>query len=189
MDVAIRACNWVVGYYFFKNCPKVDSGFWTKYNKALYLHGKFIFSNLEKTAQYNGNHYLSDLAGLIWLGLYFKNFKYDKEDSKNNPKIWLDFGLEEFENEMKVQVHSEGTDYEASTAYHCLVTELFLFTSILCSKNNIAFPKEYRDKLEKMIEFIIDITKPNKEIPLLGDMDSGRFIILSDYGTIDKRDF
>ena len=190
MDVAIRACNWIIGYYFFKNCPKIDEEFWIKFKKILYLHGKHIFNNLEKAYQYSGNHYLSNLAGLIWLGLYFKNFKYDKEDAKNNPKIWLDFGLEEFEKEMKNQVNPDGTDYEASTAYHCLVTELFLFTSILCFKNNIAFSKEYRDKLEKMVDFVMNITKPNGYIPLLGDMDSGRFVILSDYGgSRDKRDF
>ena len=191
MDVAIRACNWIIGYYFFKDCPKnkINKGFLIKYNKALYLHGKYIFDNLEKAPQYNGNHYLSDLAGLIWLGLYFKNFKYDKENAKNNPKMWLDFGLKEFEKEMKNQVNSDGADYEASTAYHCLVTELFLFTSILCSKNNITFPEEYMDKLEKMIEFIMNITKPNGYIPLLGDMDNGRFVVLYDFGNTDKRDF
>ena len=190
MDVAIRACNWIIGYYFFKNCSKINKEFWIKYNKVLYLHGRYIFSNLEKAEQYNGNHYLSDLAGLIWLGLYFKNFKYNKEDTKDNPKIWLNFGLKEFEKEMKSQVNPDGTDYESSTAYHCLVTELFLFTSILCSKNNIMFSEEYMSKLVKMIGFIMNITKPNGYIPLLGDMDSGRFIILSDYGgSKDKRDF
>lgn len=189
MDVAIRACNWIIGYYFFKNCPKINQEFWNKFNKVLYLHGKYIFNNLEKAGQYNSNHYLSDLAGLIWLGLYFKNFKYNKEDSKNNSKIWLDFSLKEFEKEMKIQVNPDGVDYEASTAYHCLVTELFLFTSILCSKNNITFSKEYMVKLERMINFIMDITKPNGYIPLLGDMDSGRFISLSVFGNTDKRDF
>ncbi len=189
MDVAIRACNWIAGYYIFKNCPKINQEFWIRFNKILYLHGKHIFNNLENKSKYNNNHYLSDLAGLIWLGLYFKNFKYDKEDHKNNPKMWLNFGLEEFEKEMENQVNPDGTDYEASTAYHCLVSELFLFTSILCSKNNIHFSEEYMDKLERMVDFIMNITKPNGYIPLIGDMDSGRFIILSDYGTIEKRDF
>ncbi|PKM48965.1 MAG: hypothetical protein CVV02_18130 [Firmicutes bacterium HGW-Firmicutes-7] len=189
MDVAIRACNWMIGYYFFKNCPKIDKEFWIKYNKALYLHGEYIFKNLEKADQYNSNHYLSDLVGLIWLGLYFNNLKYDKEDLKNNPKIWLNFGLIEFEKEIKRQVNTDGTDYEASTAYHCLVTELFLFTSMLCSKNNITFSEEYMVKLERMVDFIMNITKPDGHIPLIGDMDSGRFIVLSDYGIIDKRDF
>ena len=189
MDVAIRSCNWIIGYYFFKNCPEIEREFWIKYNKIMYLHGKYILKNLEKAEQYNGNHYLSDLAGLIWLGLYFNNIKYDKGDITNNPKVWLNFGLKEFEKEMKSQVNPDGVDYEASTAYHCLVTELFLFTSILCFKNNIAFSKEYRDKLEKMVEFIVNITKLNGYIPLIGDMDSGRFIILSDYGNLDSRDF
>ncbi|PKP61720.1 hypothetical protein CVT91_02180 [Candidatus Atribacteria bacterium HGW-Atribacteria-1] len=189
MDVAIRACNWISGYYFFKNCPKINQEFWIRFNKILYLHGKHIFNNLENKSKYNSNHYLSDLAGLIWLGLYFKKFKYDNQDLKNNPKIWLNFGLKEFEKEMENQVNSDGTDYEASTAYHCLVTELFLFTSILCSKNNITFSKEYMDKLEKMVDFVMNITKSNGYIPLIGDMDSGRFMILSDYGTMEKRDF
>ncbi len=189
MDVAIRACNWITGYYFLKNCSKINQEFWIKFNKILYLHGKHIFNNLENKSKYNSNHYLSDLAGLIWLGLYFKNFKYDKEDHKNNPKIWLNFGLKEFEMEMGNQVNPDGTDYEASTAYHCLVTELFLFTSILCSKNNTHFSKEYMIKLERMVDFIMNITKPNGYIPLIGDMDSGRFMILTDYGTMEKRDF
>ena len=189
MDVAIRTCNWIIGYYLFKNCPKINKDFWIKFNKILYLHGEYIFNNLEKADQYSSNHFLSDLAGLIWLGLYFKNLKYDKKDTKNNPKIWLNFGLKEFKKEMKSQVYPDGVDYEASTAYHCLVTELFLYTSILCSKNNITFSKEYMAKLEKMIEFIMNITKSNGYIPLLGDMDSPRFIVLSDYGNLDKRDF
>jgi len=35
----------------------------------------------------------------------------------------------------------------------------------------------------------MNIIKPNGLISLIGDMDSGRFIILSDYGNRDKRDF
>ena len=30
MDVAIRACNWIIGYYFLKNCPKINKEFWNK---------------------------------------------------------------------------------------------------------------------------------------------------------------
>ena len=47
------------------------------------------------------------------------------------------------------------------------------------SNNNkitkVPFPIWYFDKMEKMAEFIIDITKPNGLIPQIGDNDSGRF--------------
>ncbi len=40
------------------------------------------------------------------------------------------------------------------------------------------FPPLYFDRMERMAEFIIDITKPNGRIPQIGDNDSGRFFKL-----------
>ncbi|QZY55330.1 alginate lyase family protein [Crassaminicella profunda] len=185
MDVAIRACNWIVGIYYFKDNKEINQVFWMKLNKWLYLHGKFIYKNLEK-GTINNNHYLSDLVGLVWLGIYFKNFNKEKS---NIPKEWLDYGVKELEIEIQKQVYEDGCNYEASTAYHCLVTELLLYTIILCDKNHINFSHEFMTKIEKMCEVIMNITKPNGWIPLIGDMDSGRFIMFTGYGNEEMRDF
>ncbi|WP_204524433.1 alginate lyase family protein [Clostridium coskatii] len=189
MDVAIRAVNLICGYFFFEKSSSIDSEFWVQFNKLLYLHGRFIFKNLENEGQHNGNHYLSDLTGLIWLGIYFDDFAVDDKEKKNNPKDWLQLGLKEFENEIKNEVNEDGTDYEASTSYHRLVTELFLTTTILCDKNNIHFTKEYKEKLDKMCEFIMNITKPNGLSPVIGDADDGRLLIVSNYENWEKRNF
>ncbi len=189
MDVAIRAVNLICGCFFFEKSSSIENEFWIKFNKLLYLHGRFIFKNLENEGQYNGNHYLSDLTGLIWLGIYFGDFIVEDDEKENNPKDWLEFGIMEFENEMKNEVNEDGTNYEASTSYHGLVTELFLITTILCNKNNIHFSKEYMQRLEKMCEFIMDITKPNGLSPIIGDADDGRLLIVSNYGSWEKRDF
>lgn len=189
MDVAIRAVNLICGYFFFQESNSIDYKFWIEFHKLLYLHGKFIFNNLENEGEYNGNHYLSNLAGLIWIGIYFGDFIIEDKEKKNNPKYWLEFGLLELENEMKKEVNADGTNYEGSTAYHKLVTEIFLITTILCNKNYINFSKEYMLKLEKMCEFIMDITKPNGLCPLVGDSDDGRFIISSNYCSWNRRDF
>lgn len=189
MDVAIRAVNWICGYFFFKGSSIINHSFWIEFNKLLYLHGRFIYRNLENEGKYNGNHYISDLAGLIWIGIYFDDFIVDDRECKSNPKEWLKFAIEEFESEMKKEVNEDGTDYESSTSYHRLVTELFLFTTILCNKNNIHFSKDYMIKLEKMCEFIMNITKPNGLAPLIGDVDDGRFIISSNYFDWVRRDF
>ncbi|ATW28414.1 hypothetical protein DCMF_06615 [Candidatus Formimonas warabiya] len=183
MDVAIRACNWIVGIYYFKNIKNKDS-FWVELEKWLYMHGDFIFKNLER-GQINNNHYLSDLVGLVWIGLYFKNLNY----KKNRTDDWLKCAISQLEIEMEKQVYGDGYNYEASTAYHCLVTELLLYTSILCNYNGIFFSDKYIKKLEKMCEVIMNITKPNGLIPLIGDMDSGRFIMFTGYGRSEMRDF
>lgn len=188
MDVAIRAVNWITGAYFFRESSISDS-FWTRFNKSLFLHGQFIRNNLENEGEHTGNHYLSNLVGLVWLGLYFNSFQGGAARLRHSPEAWLTFGMTEMEKEMFVQVNTDGTNYEASTAYHRLVTELFLLTTILCSKNDRLFSSSYRKRLEKMCDFLLHITKPNGLSPLVGDADDGRLLILSRYSGWVRNDF
>lgn len=189
MEVSIRAVNWIAAYFFFKDSSIINSNFWNKFNKILYLHGIYIIRNLENRDTYKDNHFVANLVGLIWLGIYFGDFIIKDKSKKNNPKYWLDFGIKELNDEMFVEVNRDGTDYEASTSYHRLVTELFLLTTILCTKNKIMFSEKYVTRLEKMCEFIMNITKPNGLSPLIGDADDGRLIIFSNYSCWEKRDF
>lgn len=189
MDVAIRAVNWMIGYFFFKNSKSISKEFWVKYNKSLYLHGRHIIKNLENQGEHTGNHYLSNVVGLVWLGIYFGEFVVKDKNEENNPELWIGYAVKELEKQMFIQVNEDGTNYEASTSYHRLVTELFLLTTVLCNKNTINFSCEYMSRLEKMCEFIMDITKPNNLSPLIGDSDDGRLTIVSNYSSWMKRDF
>ncbi|MBE7097081.1 alginate lyase family protein [Bacillus cereus] len=189
MDVAIRAVNWIVGYYLFKDSREIDKNFWELFNKSLYMHGKFIYKNLENKGEHTGNHYLSNIVGLVWLGLYFKQFSLSSVFDSNTPEKWLAYGVAELEKEMFVQVNEDGTNYEASTSYHRLVTELFLITTILCNENSITFSKKYIKRLEKMCDFLMHLNQPNGKSPLIGDADDGRLIIFSKYGSWNKNDF
>ena len=179
MDVAIRAVNWIWGYYFFYDSPSLTKEFKTKLFKCLFLHGRHIINNLE-FGLLNGNHYLSDIAGLIYLGILFKETKEGKK--------WLEIGLNALKEEMQVQVYPDGVDFEGSISYHRLVTELFLSTTLLCLKNGIIFPEWYMSRMEKMIEFVMYYTKPDGNAPQIGDNDDGRLHILSNYGNWDKLD-
>ncbi|KTD24332.1 Uncharacterized protein conserved in bacteria [Legionella lansingensis] len=53
------------------------------------------------------------------------------------------------------------------------------FYSIPNRAKHSPFPEEYFQCMERMVEFIIDITKPNGHIPQIGDNDSGRFLKLA----------
>lgn len=182
MDVAIRAVNWIFFYFHFKDLIDGDKEFLNKLNNSLYNHGKFIFLNLEKRIKFSNNHYLSDLVGLFYLGSYFNELK------NNEVKRWLDFSKKELEKEMFIQNNEDGSNYESSTSYHRLVTELMFFPMIFGEKNNIKFSKEYKERLEKMFEFLAKIIKPNGKIPMIGDIDNGRLIILSDYFSWEVND-
>lgn len=183
MDVAIRAVNWISGYFFFEELIKEDKKFLDKFNNVLFEHGKYITKNLEKGLGPATNHYLADLNGLIFLGLYFRRLN-KKESNK-----WLEFGLSEIKKEIFLQTFEDGVSYEGSTSYHRLATELFFYPLVLCEKNAVMFPREYKDRLKKMFYFMENITKKNGKVPIVGDIDNGRLMILSNYYTWDPRDF
>ncbi|WP_152395120.1 heparinase II/III family protein [Paenibacillus guangzhouensis] len=190
MDVAIRAVNWIAAVYFFQDSPLLSESFWNQLNASLYRHGLFIMTNLENEGEHTGNHYLSNLAGLVALGLYFGDFVFDtKESSWNHPRNWLEYGCREMEREMFVQVNPDGSNYEASTSYHRLVAELFLIPTIWCARNGVTFTKEYEARLAKMHDFMYQIMKPDGLTPLIGDADDGRLLIVSRYGSWVRDDF
>ena len=205
MDIAIRAVNWVWGFYFFKDSPEITDEFLWNFLNSLLHHGKHIEENLERTSRtaelvntvlvhgrlnlntlrsawrgINTNHYLSDVVGLVYLGILFPEI----EDAKR----WRDFGIRELISEMRNQVYPDGADYEGSISYHRLVTELFLSATLLCLKNNVAFPAWYMERLERMVEFVMYYTKPDGTAPQIGDNDDGRLHILSNYGNWNRLD-
>lgn len=181
MEIAIRAVNWIWGYYFFKDSAEVSDDFLLKFLKSLLIHGKHIMGNLERSWRgINSNHYLSDIVGLVYLGVMFPEFKEARK--------WREFGIKELVNGMKKQVYSDGVDFEGSISYHRLVTELFLSATLLCLKNGIPFPEWYINRLERMLEFVLYYTKPDGTAPQIGDNDDGRLHILSNYGNWNKLD-
>jgi hypothetical protein len=166
MDVAIRAVNWLWGYHFFKDSPSLNDAFRLTFFKSLLAHGRHIFRNLENQGDFTGNHYLANLVGLIYLGILCPEFK--------EAHRWRVFGLAELEREMFEQVYPDGVNFEASTSYHRLVTEMFLSAVILAQLNGHTFSTIFMDRLEKMLEFIMTVTRPNGTVAQIGDNDNGR---------------
>lgn len=170
MDVAIRVTNWIWGYYFFIDSPSFSENVHLQFLKGILAHGRHIINNLEY-GEVTGNHYLSDLVGLVYLGIMFPEFKESKK--------WLDFGFSQFKLEMDSQINPDGVDFEASIGYHRLVLELFLYVTLLAKLNDIVLPDDFLRRLERMFEFVMYYLKPDGNAPIIGDMDDGRLHILT----------
>ncbi|MHC1684916.1 MAG: heparinase II/III family protein, partial [Clostridiaceae bacterium] len=166
MDVAIRTVNWLWGYAYFSDSPSLDDSFHLHFYASLLAHGRHIFNNLEWSNRFTSNHYLSNIVGLVYLGILLPQFK--------EAKRWREFGLAELEKEMSRQVYSDGVDFEASTNYHRLTTELFLSATLLAERSGHVFSPAYTERLEKMIDAIRLLQRPDGSTPVFGDQDNGR---------------
>ena len=167
MDVGIRALNWVWAFHFFKDSPDLSSEFWQRFVCSLYDHVYYLENNWEVFGV-TSNHYLSDLIGYFYLTWFFQNGK-----DMRSKHMWC---YRELLKELEKQVFTEGTDYEGSTNYHSLVTEIFYHFYLMCQVSGLPFPTDAYNKLRRMFTFIDWVTVQGAGIVKIGDDDSGKIL-------------
>ena len=204
METAIRAVNWMVAADLFRAAGAVfDAQFESVLARSLFEHGLHIEANLEWDPQVRGNHYLANVAGLLFIAAYLP--RTPKTDA------WLAFAVRELVAEADFQFAPDGTHREASTSYHRLAAEIITYATALVlalpppkrealagydhrlmphrprppplplystgrGGQQTPFPRWYFERLERMGEFIAHITRPDGHVPQIGDNDSGRFL-------------
>lgn len=168
MDVAIRVVNWMYAVVMVIDSPAVNEAFIQKLYRSLYQHGWFIFNHFERTIPYSNNHLFSDIAGLLYLSLLFKE--------TNKGKEWLSYTTSALYEEIRCQVLPSGVHYERSVSYHRLMTEMVVSSVYLLKRRGISVPADIEYRAGSMLSYIDSYTKQNHLSPLVEDNDDGRFL-------------
>ena len=166
MEVALRTMNLLAAFSIFRHSPALTEKRLLLLLALFEQHAAHIRRNLEYSYIATGNHYLSDVVGLLWLGLLLPELKLAGG--------WRDWAFKELWREMDKQVLSDGADHESSTGYHRFVLELFLFSFILCNANNLKIDDAHLMKLREMLRYVRSYIRPDGAAPLFGDTDSGQ---------------
>jgi hypothetical protein len=207
MDVGIRAANIAMAVDLARQAgARWDDRFLRLVSATLRDHGRFLVKNLEWGASLSSNHYLGDIAGLLFCGLYLQ----DAEASD-----WVAFSGREIITELGRQFHKDGSNFEGSTCYHRLSSEMMVYSiammlntcwrdpkqaarwregsvptyrtgpspaaspGVECSSGHrIPFDSDVYDRVAGMAKFIRSIIRADGSIPIVGDDDSGRFMRL-----------
>lgn len=168
MDVAIRAVNWLYAVTMVIDSPSVTEAFIQRFYRSLYQHGWFIFNHFERTIPYSNNHLFSDIAGLLYLSLFFKGTKKGKE--------WLDYTISSLYEEIRCQVLPSGVHYERSVSYHRLMSEMVVSSLYVLKRSGANIPDDIEYRAGGMLSYIGSYTKQNHLSPLVEDNDDGRFL-------------
>lgn len=143
MDVAIRVANLLISYdIFLASGANFDSEFVSVFTRSIYEHGIHITQNLEWSEELRGNHYLADIAGLLFVSAYLP--------SSAQTDTWLAFSIQELIKEVGSQFYEDGGNFEASTAYHRLSAEMVIYCTALVlglDHKTIKSLKEYDSSL------------------------------------------
>lgn len=188
MDISIRAVNLLVACDMFRQTDKdgiLDQRFERAFYELIYRHGTYIIGHLEN-GPLRGNHFLANLAGLIYISSYLK----ETEETGR----WFEFAARELVTEVKRQYYEDGSHFEGSTSYHRLSTEFILLsvamiygvsrTSGKNGQENVNFPPDMLERIYGAALFTGHVMKQNGEIVQIGDNDSGRLLKLTPIGEV-----
>lgn len=168
MEVALRAVNLLAAFRLFRGSPSLNEERLALLLALFEAHGRHVRRNLEYSYIATSNHYLSDVAGLLWLGLLLPELRAAGG--------WREFGLKEMLRELDRQVLPDGADWEASTNYHRFAAEVFLYSFLLCRGNGVEVGERAWSKVRLMLEYVRAYLRPDGRAPLVGDADGGQLL-------------
>ena len=149
MDSAIRIVNLLIAYDMLSqldNGKNLDGNFEKDFELFIRDSLKFVMERLES----GGNHYLSDIVGVIFAAAYLP--ADDWTDS------CLVFGVQELISQVRYQFYEEGTNFEGSTSYHRLSTELVVYATALIYGTLVTgrakvFSEYNADIIDKLVKY------------------------------------
>lgn len=186
MDVAIRISNWIMALDIIQE--KLDEGIQEIIVRSIYQHCIYIRYHLEDQRDYRGNHYLSDIVGLLFSSTFFL--------PEGEIRKIQEFAIEKLLESIDEQFYKDGGNFESSLPYHRLSLELVIYglwrILVLSDCNDLC--KQYSDSLEthkkeidkvgRAFKLMLDAIKPNCNIYQLGDNDSGHLFRFYRFGEI-----
>lgn len=166
MEVAIRAVNLVWAAEILQ-----DRAVNRLVGAMLPGHGRQILANLEYSPRLTSNHYLADVVGLLYVGAALRHTL--------SGRAWLRFAAWALGREVCKQFDQDGMNFEASTGYHRLSTELVLFGVLAMERLGLSLPPAAAARFGRAIEVMSALRKPDGLLPAVGDDDSGLVVNLA----------
>jgi hypothetical protein len=172
MEAALRAMSICFLLNLLSPFRREEQPWFDAVTRSLGQHLLYIEANLEFSHLMTSNHYLSDVVGLYCLSVFLDGGGMAARRREYRRRI---------EAEMAKQVYDDGGDYEASTGYQVLVTQLFATALLLigAERSAPAMPA-FVERLRMMFRFLNTIASSTGELPQVGDCDDGRTELLVD---------
>lgn len=170
LEMALRLVSWIWALHIVKNNPALDEDIYIRILNSVDAHARFIEKHLSRFSSAN-NHLIGEGLGLIYAGTYFPELKHSKR--------WQKLGFDIVFREIPKQVYKDGVSKEQAIHYQRYIFDFGLLAIQAAQHANITMPEDFRNRLEKMAEFILYLMDSEGNVPSIGDEDGGQVLYLS----------
>lgn len=170
LEIAIRLISWIWAYNFFLDSPSFDDQLHLDFLKIVLHSVRHIMKDFKYSLlSMRNNHVIGDATAISFAGIMFPEFKESRE--------WRNY-INVLYGELEKQVNEDGTDFEQAISYHKFVLYFYILLFRIIQINGYDFPDHHVKKVEKMMEFMMYVMKPDGNMPQVGDCDDAKVLPL-----------
>lgn len=162
LETGIRGDCWFDMIELFMDAPAFDA-------EARYLMTRSLVEQARHLHRYTialrmGNWQVVECTGLAAVGIMLPEFREAAQ--------WRERAFEYLALHMEKDVYPDGAHSELTPGYHGWVLERFLKVALLCQANGYEVPG-LMERHERMFEFLMHVSRPDRKFWALGDAGSG----------------
>jgi uncharacterized heparinase superfamily protein len=178
LEVAYRVISWTWVFVLLRDAAVLSPDEFGGLLSLIRTHAAHIERYLSRYFSPN-THLTGEALGLFYVGTLFPEFP----DSAR----WRSLGRQILIDECDRQIYRDGVYFEQATCYQRYTIEIYLHFLILADRNGVAVPAPVRNRVERMLEFLLAVSGPHGTMPQIGDADGGAVLPLANRGPNDCR--
>lgn len=204
MEIGLRAWNWIWALALLQDAEALSGRPTEVIVRSLLDHALLLETYVRYSPEKRNNHYLSYVVGALGIACCLPETRWSNR--------LIAVCIRELRREMTHRIYPDGSCHERTTAYHRLVTEMFVWATSLvlhlpadrmkrvrCALRDpvrheglesqpagAPFSCDYWDRLARMVYLLGALEQPDGLSPLIGDCDSGRLHKLIPCGVVDS---
>jgi hypothetical protein len=168
-EPAFRVLTWLWTLPLVIHAPSFTPDLCLRVLRSLVAQTRHVANHLSTYSSPN-THLLVEALTLFVVGTVLPELKA--------AAAWRERGRAILEREIELQVRDDGLYREASSYYHAYAVEFYLIASVVAERNGVMLAPVVRGQLERMLEALAWLVRPDGTLPNIGDGDGGRTLRL-----------
>ncbi len=171
LELALRIISWCWALFLFRSSPALSGDLFAEMLGAMCAHAAHVERNLSYYFSPN-THLTGEALGLFYGGVVFPELLMAGR--------WRALGARILVEQSERQILQDGVYFEQSSGYQRYTVEIYLHFLILAGRIGFAVAPQVAERVQRMLDFLISIRRPDGSIPHVGDADGGWVLPLAD---------
>ncbi len=164
LEVALRLISWSWASQLFGRSPHLDRELRATLRAGLAAHAGHVERYLSTYFSPN-THLTGEALGLVYAGTVLRGWP--------RARRWLQTGQAILTEQMGRQVLADGAYFEQATCYARYTAEIGLHALVLAVLRGEEAPRAIRERVERLLDYLLHVRRPDGGLPAIGDADGG----------------